>query len=255
MILYFSGNGNSEAVARAINRHFKSTLIALQGDLLLHPEANPLTCHDEIMVWVTPVYSWGLPPVVVNFIKHCNIARASAARHFLVVTCGDDTGMTAKQWRKLIRRRGWIAAGATSIIMPNTYVLMRGFDTDSPEVERQKLADAPRQIDNAIRRISSNTSDDMMHRGSFPRIKSYIIYPWFTRHAMSPRPFHATDACISCGKCANGCPMLNITMTATGRPAWADHCALCLRCYHRCPAHAVAYGRATATKHQYRHPE
>ncbi|MDE7385531.1 MAG: EFR1 family ferrodoxin [Muribaculaceae bacterium] len=254
MIIYFSGTGNSAAIARAINIHFDAAIVALEGDLLLHPETNPLSCDDNIIIWVTPVYSWGLPPVVVNFMKQCHITNAGSARHHLVVTCGDDTGMTATQWRKLMAGREWSAASATSIIMPNTYVLMKGFDTDSPEVEKQKLTAAPEQVDRAIARIESVCNDDEMLRGSFPRIKSYVIYPWFIRHAMSPKPFHATDACISCGKCARNCPMLNITMSATGRPEWSDACALCLRCYHRCPTHAIAYGTATKGKHQYPGP-
>lgn len=227
----------------------------MEGDLLLYPKANTLSCDDNRIIWVTPVYSWGLPPVVVNFIKHCNITNAESARHHLIVTCGDDTGMTASQWRKLMHARQWTAASATSIIMPNTYVLMKGFDTDSTAVEKQKLAAAPTQVKKAIDRIESECNNDDMLRGSFPRIKSYLIYPWFIRYAMSPKPFCATDACISCGKCARNCPMLNITMSATGRPEWSNACALCLRCYHQCPTHAIAYGNATKGKHQYRGPQ
>ena len=37
---------------------------------------------------------------------------------------------------------------------------------------------------------------------------------------MSPRPFHASDACVGCGICARSCPTGNITMKG-GRPAWS----------------------------------
>ena len=33
-----------------------------------------------------------------------------------------------------------------SVIMPNNYILLPGFDVDSKEVERQKLEDAPAAV-------------------------------------------------------------------------------------------------------------
>lgn len=71
---------------------------------------------------------------------------------------------------------------------------------------------------------------------------------------MSPKPFRHTEKCTSCGLCSRSCPMENIAMKPGG-PEWGKHCALCLRCYHICPTHAVAYGKATDGKGQYICPE
>lgn len=253
MVLCFSGTGNSRAAAARIASALDLPLVELTGDLLLDPAASTLTAAGNRIVWVFPVYSWGVPPAVVSVLRRIAIAGAENATHHLVITCGDDAGMTASQWRRLIRERGWSAGSATSVIMPNTYVLMKGFDVDPKAVETAKLEKAPAMVDNAIRRIASGATDDDIVRGRFPRFKSGVIYPWFRRYAMSPRPFHSTDACISCGKCAHSCPCLNIEMK-DGRPTWGDTCALCLRCYHICPVHAVAYGNATRDKGQYLHP-
>ena len=37
------------------------------------------------------------------------------------------------------------------------------------------------------------------------------------------------------------------------RPTWGPNCALCMRCYHLCPNHAINYGRETENKGQYRY--
>ena len=96
---------------------------------------------------------------------------------------------------------------------------------------------------------------DILIRGSWPWVKSYVIYPWFVRHAMLPRPFHHTGACTGCGGCARSCPLGNIAMQPGGTPHWGNRCAMCLRCYHSCPRNAVAYGKATAGKGRYMAPK
>lgn len=254
MVIYFSGNGNSKAIAVSLAKHLQTTVLSLEGKRLLTPNTDSLQCNDEHIVWVFPVYSWGVPPVVANYINNTNINLSPECLHHLVITCGDDAGLTANQWRNLVNKRGWKTGSATSVIMPNTYVCMKGFDVDPKELAEQKIRYALNSIERITARINSNNLNDEITKGNFATIKSKIIYPWFKRYAMSPKQFHSTDACISCGKCAHNCPMLNITMSATGRPEWSNTCALCLRCYHQCPVHAIAYGNHTAVKGQYRYP-
>lgn len=248
MILFFSGTGNSAYVARKLSEELAdANIIDLRGETLLSAKVES-EANDRV-VWVFPVYSWGVPPIMVDFIRKVSIKGAERVKHHLVVTCGDDTGLTHKQWRKLIVTKGWEAASASSVIMPNTYVLMKGFDVDSDEVARRKISEAPARIREIAGRITENASSTDMLTGSFAWIKSRIVYPWFIRYAMSPKPFHATDKCIGCGNCARECPTENIEMI-NGSPTWGNRCALCLRCFHCCPVNAVQYGRATVGKRQ-----
>jgi len=262
MILCFSGTGNTLDVARRLAQALGDrNLVRLEGECLLHPENfDADTPQTPDIVWAFPVYSWGVPPVVANFIR--NVADTMvfrAAKHWMLCTCGDDTGMTDRQWRRLIDSRGWISADAFSVTMPNTYTLMKGFDTDSPDIAAAKLRAMPAAVRSIAARIRLGDAVPLppLVRGAWPHFKSGIIRPWFERFAMSPKPFRTTGGCTSCGLCARSCPMKNISMTAgsDGAPAlphWSGNCALCLRCYHICPRRAIAYGRhATDGKGQW----
>lgn len=245
MILWFSGTGNTLQVAQVLAGELDEPMVRM--DVRERRPCVPM--QGRRVVWCFPTYSWGVPPVVVRFMKNVRIDGAGRVPHYMVTTCGDDMGYADRQWRRLVRSRQWQSAGAYSVVMPNVYVLMKGFEVDPGDVAADKLRQAPGRIHRIAEAIERGGADVLV-RGSFPLIKSLLIYPWFRRFAMSPRHFRSTAGCTGCGSCARSCPLGNISM-AGGRPHWGSDCALCLRCYHQCPQRAVAYGSATDGKGQY----
>lgn len=238
------------------------------------------------VIWVTPVHCWGIPPYVLEAIDKtsfsqaqthapCNSATGQTRQpvHHLVLTCGDDAGYADRMWLKAIEKKG-ISAGITAtVIMPNNYVCMKGFDVDPEQVADQKIETATGTIPTIAQAILQYcngmlpTTPLPFKHGSYPWIKTYIIRPWFLRHKMSPAPFRYTDACVECGKCQRVCPTHNITginggvryshpdlpsaYLSPGNPQWGKNCTMCLACYHHCPVHAIEYGNKTCGKGQY----
>lgn len=269
MILWFSGTGNSRSVAERLSLELGQRMVELCPGVTSTPLSVP--DDDVSVIWVFPIYSWGVPPYIRKIIREISFqmgGRTVPLIHHLVVTCGDDCGLAPEMWRKEIASRGWTAGNTYSVIMPNNYVSLPGFDVDSKELESEKLAAAPARIKTIADELHSFANGDPVKdnvvRGSFAWFKTKVIYPWFVRHAMSPRSFRHTNACISCGKCAAVCPLRNIAMQpatspdSSGRtrkyPSWGPDCAGCLACYHICPRHAVMYGKSTEKKGQYFNP-
>ncbi len=256
MIVWFSGNGNSRYVARMLaERLGENKLMRLDRGLL---DKGCIDLSGEArLVWVCPVYAWGLPPVVERFMRSVKLERGEV-EHYLVVTCGDDTGNIDKQWRAIMNKRGAKAMGCWSVIMPNTYVTMKGFDVDSTQLATEKLNAAPARVNVIADAISFHSEVTDIERGSWAWLKSGIVKAWFQRFAMSPKGFHVTDDCVACGKCVSQCPMENVKMTekrsngkVVMRPSWGNDCAFCMGCYNVCPASAVHYGRSTRGKGRY----
>lgn len=245
MILCFSGTGNSLMAANQLSSISGDKIVPLRK-----PLPSPITVpHGEDVIWIMPCHSWGMPKWVNKTIDTMQIDAGHECRHHLIVTCGDDIGLTHLQWRRKMRRKGWNAVGTYSLTMPNTYVLLPGFDVDSPKVAADKLAAMPQRIKDIWRGIRHGARVDDVHQGSIPWIKTRLIYPLFMRFLTSPRPFHALGGCIGCSACAKACPLGNISMNDK-YPSWGNNCTLCLGCYHACPRHAVAYGKITGHKGQ-----
>lgn len=247
MIALFSATGNSRLVAQAI--------APLTGNEPIVPVltlTTPMVTGQDRIIWIFPVHAWGVPGVVEDVIRRLRFDPAT--EQYLIVTCGDDIGHTDRIWRRLIAASGGTTAGAFSIHMPNTYVLLPGMDTDTPAREKAKLTDAPARIRYIAGAINSHSTATDVTPGSLATFKSHVIRPFFRRFLMSPKPFHAdTRLCTRCGACVSSCPLGNITIR-DGVPQWGDRCATCLACYHACRRHAVCYGTRTRAKGQYHAP-
>ena len=103
-----------------------------------HP-LRPLEDNETLGI-VFPVYAWGVPRIVRTFLRHMTIGSRYV---WTVMTCGDDMGHADSILEKTLRRK---VDAAFSVGMPNTYVCLPGFETDSPALAQQKVEHTQRQL-------------------------------------------------------------------------------------------------------------
>lgn len=246
MILYFSGTGNSRYVARELATRLGDEAVEI---LDANFSENP---PEAELGFVFPVYSWGIAPLLLDIIKK-RIPESwwkSVKKVWCVLACGDETGLAHIMLLDAIKRRGAEVESIWSIIMPNNYVLLPGFDVDPVELERKKLEASASRIEEISQGIKKGERKIDVVKGKFAGLKTHLIYPLFKRWGIIPKKWHSTAGCIGCGKCTRICPLKNVRMS-DDRPVWGSHCCSCLACYHVCPRHAVAYGKITSSKGQY----
>ena len=255
MIFYFSGTGNSKWIAEQVATHQHERLISIADELSSGDNLLEYTLGEtESVGFVFPIYSWAPPAIVMEFIEKAHFANAQGHYFFYVCSCGDEVGLTQDIMNKIVRRKEWEWQAGFSVIMPNNYVCLPGFDTDPKEVEEKKLKEAVVEVKRINERISERAAPLFeCKKGSWAFLKSRIIWPFFNKYQVTAKPFFATDDCISCGLCEKHCPVHNVKVDI--KPTWGEHCTSCLACYHICPRHAVHYGKATLKKHQYFHSE
>lgn len=254
MIFYFTGTGNSLWVAKSLGEALGEPLVSIADEL--HKEEKDLVYPvrpDEKILFVYPVHSWGPAVLVTRFISRLTLNGYAGQPVYSVSTCGDECGYTNQLIGKSLGKRGISLSAAYSVIMPNNYILLPGFNVDSKEVEERKLQDAPLCVAEIIEAIWEHQQDALYHTGSMPGLKSYWIYPLFAHLAIGSNSFRVTDACISCGLCERICPTGTISMQDR-KPVWANTCVQCVACIHRCPVRAIEYGKGTLKKGRYHHP-
>ena len=254
MIFWFSGSGNSRWLAQQIAQATGDSMTSI-AEAVMQQQFHYHLKPSERLGIVFPIYGWNIPIWVRTFIQHLQIDTISDNTYiYMACTYGDDMGMTGKEAIRLMTQKGWHIDSIFSIRMPNTYVCLPGFDTDSDSVVNQKLTQAQQQIVSICQDVQKNIRGKyILFPGKLPRTKTYFLCYLFRKFLMSSKAFRAEKNCVGCGICTQVCPLHNISLI-DGIPHWNSHCAMCLSCYHHCPHHAVAYRNSTQKKGQWTMP-
>lgn len=156
MILYFSATGNSEHVARRIAAATSDKVMSIErfDAEILHLAVMEGPCR---LGFVAPVYAWGLPTPMIEFLKTVDLSVAAGTKGgerpytFYVSTYGSTTGQSAKFARDLLHERGLELDAAMSVKMPDTWTPV--FDLSDPQKVEGINRAAEAQIDAVIEAV------------------------------------------------------------------------------------------------------
>jgi len=248
IIYYFTGTGNSLAAARRICGHLGDCeLVSIASLAKTTGEIQPGV--DRVGI-VSPVYDFGLPSIVAEFVRRLDLS--SAGYCFAVLTMGGFGGSAVHQVDDLVvahTRRHLDAAFAVRMV--GNFVPL--YDPPKGAKREKLLAEA----DMRLSEISTSIDKGLIVRPGIAlltRLIKRFIYDGFIRTIHeTDKNFFADEKCTSCGTCAAVCPVKNIDMVEE-KPVWKHHCELCCACIHFCPAEAIQYGPKTKKRGRYKNP-
>lgn len=256
MIFYFSGTGNSLHAAKRIGELIKDDKLVSIAEYtkMTTTKTKPHNFtleKDEKVGIVFPVYAWGPPKPVLDFIDNLVLDINEGNYIYSVATCGKNVGNTMKLLKKHLVNNGLKLDSGFSVVMPNNYILAG--DVDSKQVQTNILAESEKSFQDFSSRIRNREQDVfIVEKGALPFILTGVIHPAFVNAPYRSKPFYATDNCNKCGICVKVCNCGNIELKE--KPIWGNNCTQCLACIHYCPKVAIQYGKATINKGRYTNP-
>lgn len=249
-IYYFSGTGNSLKVAQDLSVNLGDTeLISIAKAI---KEKDKISTSADTIGIVYPVYMWGIPKIVDEFIKQLSTEN-KGKYFFAVATNGGRVAGSLLQLSKKLSSRGFKLSLGASLVLPSNYTPKHA----APSLDKQELLfSAAKERSEEIALLIKNKTSGSIEKGSAKDciIRTGFIYGLASLfiHSMD-KNFWTDDNCISCGLCEKICPVQSIKFE-NGKPVWLHNCEQCLRCLNYCPKASIQFGKSTMGKERYKNP-
>ena len=245
MIFYFSATGNSRHAAKRVAETTDNRTISIT-DCLKNGRYDFTAEKAETVGFIFPVYNFGLPVTVTDFIRRLNL-NCNESYVFTLVTYGGFSGGASKIIKNLLKSKGIKVSAQFSVRMPDTWTPI--YDLS----DKEKVAETNRKADVKISRISSQIRKKSKGNFDSRKIPFGDKFCGGYDEMRKTSTLSVSEKCIGCGLCANQCPVDAIEVQ-NGKPAWVkEKCAICLGCLHRCPQFAIQRGSKTTLHGQYVH--
>ncbi|MDR1641772.1 MAG: EFR1 family ferrodoxin [Clostridiales bacterium] len=242
-IYFFTGTGNSLHLAEKIGERVGDCeLVSIRAntDLSIPKDLDRLG-------FVFPVYFWGLPAIVSKFLTKARFPAQGQTYVFVAPTFGGIIGNSVPQAKRLLSQQGISLNYGAGLKMFKNAVTFYEMKEDVQEITRKTDEKAVPLIEAIAEKKENETGKgfkfvDKLHGKNVPLF------------AEKAKSFNVSDDCLSCGICANICPVQNIDMSE-GKPTFGDKCESCLACLQHCPKRAINDGDKTQKRRRYTHPD
>jgi flavodoxin/formate hydrogenlyase subunit 6/NADH:ubiquinone oxidoreductase subunit I len=283
-IYYFSGTGNSLAVARDIAEKINGKLIPIYSVI---EKENIETDADTIGI-IFPVYhatlgQSGIPFMVRKFIK--KLKNINSKYLFAICTHGGMPGATIGNLQKIIKLQGGDLSAGFAIKMGIPYLPSEklAYVLSHKELKANNLQDNKRRQKlfsvwkiklktigegiNHRKKIKLETSSMFAQligapllfiskkaaRSRYMKLSGLSSASFDELTFNADRSFNLNEKCIGCGTCSKVCLAKNIKMV-NNKPTWQHRCENCFACYQWCPQVAI-YAELTEYEKRYHHPD
>ncbi len=247
-IYYFSGTGNSYYAAKKIQMNFPESTIESIADLINN---NDIQVNDSKLVIICPIYFYGMPHIVKEFIEHLNFDEV---KYFsFIFTAEYPNGLAMGMLKEICKRKNVNLNSCFYLQMPTNYLIKsRMLKSDGIEKVLNKS-------EKKLSRIIGIIKTEKNHLEKDSRLYSAIVNAkhqysnWEKTFPVFDSKFTVNDNCNGCRLCEKYCPVVNIKFEE--KPVWNNHCEACLKCINICPQQAIQYDNKTDGRLRYFNPE
>lgn len=221
-ILYFSSTGNSLYIAKKAKERFN-------GEIKYIPNYFNDGLEYDIILIVTPIYSFGLPIPTFEVLKRLN----KNSKIYVIQSYGGMVLGADYLFYKYAKENNLNIVSIYTIKMPENYTLVM-----SPPKFFQKLVlkNANKKIDKILFNIENEKINLPKKKSNFEKTYLKNKSNW---HLIG-NSFSVNNKCVNCFHCIKICPSNNIVFE-NGKIRFNDQCIACLGCFHRCPQKAIIY--------------
>jgi len=221
-IFYFTGTGNSLAVAKRIG-----------GNLISIPKiigSVNQKYEDNIIGFVFPIYALAAPKMVRQFLEK---VQFKADYTFAIGTYGNSTGSAMKDIQKLAKKNGNSFDYTDSVKMVDNCLPIFDIGKEIENIPKKKTEEKIILIKENIENKISKQEKSSIAMQMFSAIISGLL-----KYEKSAKKYIVNKQCNKCGICMQVCIGKNIKIQ-DNNIYFNENCAGCQACIHLCPQNAI----------------
>lgn len=234
-IFYFTGTGNSLAVAKDIVNELENVeLISIPA--VINEKIEPI---GESIGIVFPVYMWGMPNMVVDFVNKLDISPDQYV--FAVTTCAGQPGETLVQLQKLLQNKGSNLHASFAVReAPNTIQKDNIFINTAMLIERNSkiVKSGKERLSEIVETIKNKKEHEPETSSTLLNKYGNLVYGMAIGRINTMGNFWVNEDCNLCLNCQRICPSNNIEII-NEKPHWNQNCEFCQACVQWCPKEAI----------------
>lgn len=246
MVLYFSGTGNTEYIAKLIADGLGDECVDL-FDRIRTNDRSPLY-SEKTYVICSPIYVCEMPLFLINYLK--SITFNGNNKVYFVFTSGGYSGSAKVQAKLFSMKKNLKCLGCVEFVMPRNYVANSRYDMDDEKVIYSKISNATKKVKEVVEDIKHENKLKTRHVWLFETLIIAHFAPLWTKYKLVAKDFYTTDVCVGCRLCEKVCPLNNIKVEDR-KPKWGESCTHCMACISKCPKKAIEFGNVTQGKTRY----
>ncbi|HOI40251.1 MAG TPA: EFR1 family ferrodoxin [Methanobacterium sp.] len=254
-IYYFSGSGNSFAVARDVAIRLNAVLTPIMS--MINQES--IETDANVIGLVFPIYDFKPPQFMEKFI--CKIKNIQSKYIFAFCTYGIAPSKSLKHLEKTINSCGGNLSAGFAVGMPQNGL---GSGKVTQVQKEMMFNEWKNRIDEVCASIKNKKTEEIDTSILFfnilkPQILKMIpVYLAFTKQILfkgiDSLALTSNENCTGCGTCEKICTQNNIEII-NNKPSWLDNCINCFACLNWCPNGAINPGDADLSIKNYHHPD
>lgn len=237
-VVYFSGTGNTEFVAKLFKDKFKEHNIEIKNIDIF--KKKTITDDYDFLVLAAPVYVDFFPRFFINYITE-KLPMGNGRKAIVISTPGGRSSVSIPEARNILVEKGYKVSIEAEVLMPNNFYHSKGFKKPSKEEINLKKESAKDHIDRIVSGFINNV-ETTVGNSKVRELAARPIHNGFTlRYKKWAYDTLTVDMekCVKCCKCSKNCPTKNITVG--DKFIFRENCISCLKCIHTCPVNAFLY--------------
>lgn len=243
-IYYFTGTGNSLQIAIDISKQFDESLLTKISDY------NGEIVSGESLGIVFPVYNFGLPQIVVEFLKKLNVSETVYI--YAVANYGALPGKALDQCKSMLKQKNRDLSSGFLINMPGNNITF--YDAYSKKKQQKLFAAEQKRTKFIINNVKGMKKLEIEKSNYLiDRIFYKVLYNKISCFHKADMNYSVSNECSGCGLCEFRCQVKNINI-ANGKPEWQHHCEKCMACIQSCPNKAIDFKGKTKDRTRYLNP-